>query len=181
MSDVVDKVWLTNMFEECGLTPEQAEGAANACLTRLLKRERPGIGVHRRSLVEHLIRDPLVSMNRILGKGDGGLPFVEDESRALSSAAFASLLSDTGLDPVVSMAFAKVVAEAYTPEDLYQPIWKGLGHDGKVDFDALRREDWSPVRQHFVELLPPDLRKTVQVPVQKPRARPPEGTKKSGE
>jgi hypothetical protein len=175
----VDKHWLTNMFEECGLTPEQAEQAANACLTRLLKRERPGIAVHRRSLVEHLIRDPLVSMNRILGRGDSGLPFVEDDSGELSPPAFASMLSDAGLDPVVSMAFAKVVAEAYTPEDLYQPIWNGLGHEGKVDFDALRREDWSPVRTHFADLLPPDLRATVQVPAQKPRARPPEGTKKA--
>jgi hypothetical protein len=175
----VDQRWLIDIFQECGLESAQAEQAAKTCLLRLLMRERPsGVGVERKSLVEHLIRDPLISMNRILGRGDGGLPLVEDETGALSVASIANILSDSGLDPVVSMAFAKVAAEAYSPDDFYQPLWKGLGHEGDVDYETLRREDWTPLRAQFADILPPDMRPTMQVRAQKPRAVPPPGTSK---
>lgn len=173
----LDKGWLTEIFVECGLEADQADRAADVCLSRLLQRERPGVGVERRSLVEHMVRDPLLSMNRILGKGDGGLPLLEEDSDGLSVAAVANILVDAGLDPVVSMAFAKVAAEAFTPDDFYRPLWKGLGHRGDVDYDVLRREDWTPLRAQFADLLPPDLRPTMQVPAQKPRAAPPGTTK----
>jgi len=88
---------------------------------------------------------------------------------------FSDVLGESGLDPVVSMAFAKVVVEAYEPTEIYQPIWSALGNEGDVDLDALRKADWTPLRREFPELsgtLPPDLEPTRQVPV-KPRAKPP--------
>lgn len=174
----MDQRWLIDIFEECGLETWQAEEAAKVCLKRLLMRERAGVGVERRSLVEHLIRDPLLSMNRILGRGDGGLPLIEDETGALSVAAVANVLADSGLDPVVSMAFAKVAAEAFAPDDIYRPLWKGLGHEGEIDYETLRREDWTPLRAQFADLLPPDMRPTMQVRAEKPRAVPPPGSTK---
>lgn len=172
----MDKRWLVELFEEVGLEPEQAERAADVTLERLLHRQRPPrAGQKRASLLSHLVRDPLVSVNRIVGRGDEGLPFVDPDTGKLSAAAFGDVLGDSGLDPVVSMAFAKVVVEAYEPKELYQPVWEGLGHEGDVDLEALRREDWTPIRRLFPELsgaLPPDLEPTRQVPV-KPKASPP--------
>ena len=88
-------------------------------------------------------------------------------------------MTEAGLDPVVSMAFAKVIEEAFTPKDLYQPVWEALGHKGPVDLDTLRREDWTPLRSQFPELvqIAIDEGATEQVPAVKPRARPPAGGK----
>jgi len=177
----VDKQWLRKMFLEAGLEAEQAQKASDQTTLRLLKRERPtrALEPKRRSILDNLVRDPLVSLNRIIGRGDAGLPFVDDTTQRLSSAAFSDVLTESGLDPVVSMAFAKVVEEAFTPQDLYQPIWEALGHSGPVDLDTLRREDWTPLRGEFPELVQVaiDEGATEQVRTVKPRARPPAGSK----
>ena len=175
----MDKTWLVAIYAECGLEADEVGPAADATLKRLLRRERPvGAAGPRRPLIEALIRDPLISMNRIVGRGDSGLPFVEEESGRLSTAAFGHVLGESGLDPVVAMAYAKVVTEAYEPQDLYQPIWAALGQSGAVDLDALRRLDWSPLRAQFPELggLHTDVTAVTQaaVPI-KPRAQPPAG------
>ncbi len=176
----MDKQWLTNMFTEAGLEPDQAQKAADETTLRLLQRERPTrVERRHRSILDNLVRDPLISLNRIVGRGDTGLPFVDDALGKLSAAAFSDVLSESGLDPVVSMAFAKVIEEAYTPHDLYQPVWDALGHEGAVDLETLRREDWTPLRAQFPELmsLPLEDRPTEQVRAVKPRARPPAGGK----
>lgn len=179
----MDKTWLLSMYQESGLEPDEAQAAADATLTRLLRRERPeGTETPRRPLIEALVRDPLISMNRIIGRGDAGLPFVDEESGRLSAPAFGHVLGETGLDPVVAMAYAKVVAEAFEASDLYQPVWVALDQTGPVDLDALRRLDWSPLRAQFPELqgLPTDVTAVTQaaVPV-KPRARPPAPARRS--
>ncbi len=175
---MVDKSWLVSMYEECGLEPDEARRATDATLKRMLRRERPeGSERPRRPLIEALVRDPLISMNRIIGRGDAGLPFLDDDEKRLSVAAFGHVFGESGLDPVVAMAYAKVVAEAYEPTDLYQSIWEALEQSGSVDLDALRRLDWSPLRQQFPELsaLHTDVTAVTQaaVPAVKPRARPP--------
>ena len=171
---VLDSQWLVDLFVEVGLEPDQAERAAEVTLKRLLRRQRPRAGAPRAgSLLQHLVRDPLVSVNRIIGRGDEGLPFIDPESGTLSTAAFSDVMSESGMDPVVSMAFAKVVTEAYEPTEVYQPVWTALGHAGDVDLEVLRREDWTPLRDAFPELLDgSDMQVTRKVAV-KPRARPP--------
>jgi hypothetical protein len=144
----VDKTFLVKIYEEVGLPTEQAERVAEETRLRMLRRERPrgSEGGAKRSLVDFLVRDPLVSMNRIIGRGDVGLPFYDDEMGQLSVVAFSSVMSDVGIDPVVALAYAKVVVEAFMPSDLYQPVWVALGREGAVDLDELRRMDWSPLR-----------------------------------
>jgi hypothetical protein len=144
----VEKTWLTKLYEDVGLPAEQAAKAADETLLRLLRRERPRIaGPQRRaSLVDFLVRDPLVSMNRIIGRGDVGLPFYDDDLQKLSVVAFSNVLGDIGIDPVVALAYSKVVVEAFEVGDLYGPLWKALGKTGPFDLDELRRMDWSPLR-----------------------------------
>jgi hypothetical protein len=168
------------MFLEAGLEAEQAQKASDQTTLRLLKRERPTrVERRQRSILDNLVRDPLVSLNRIIGRGDAGLPFVDDATGRLSAAAFSDVMTESGMDPVVSMAFAKVIEEAFTPRDLYQQVWEALGHSGDVDLEQLRREDWSSLRAQFPELVQRviDDGATEQVPVVKPRARPPAGGK----
>jgi hypothetical protein len=172
----VDKQWLKKMFVEAGLEADQAQKASDQTTLRLLKRERPTrIERKRPSILDNLVRDPLVSLNRIIGRGASGLPFVDDATGKLSAAAFSDVLTESGIDPIVSMAFAKVIEEAFTPRDLYQPIWEALGHEGAVDLDTLRREDWTALRSQFPELMPApvDDQATEQVRTVKPRAMPP--------
>ena len=175
----MDKTWLVAMYKECGLEPDEVEPAALATLRRMLRRERSdGAEGPKRPLIESLIRDPLISLNRIVGRGDAGLPFVDDDDGRLSAPAFGHVLGESGLDPVVAMAYAKVMAEAYEPKDLYQPIWEALGKPDTVDLDELRRLDWSPLRKQFPELraLHADVTAVTQTAVPaKPRARPPNG------
>ena len=174
----MDKSWLESMYLECGLEADEAGPAADATLKRLLRRERTeGGGGPRRPLIDALIRDPLISMNRIIGRGDTGLPFMDETGDQLSAPAFGHVLGESGLDPVVAMAYAKVVAEAYEPGDLYQPVWEALGQTGPVDLDALRRLDWSPLRASpDLKGLPTDVTAVTQAAVPtKPRARPPGG------
>ncbi len=170
----MDQGWIRELFVEIGLEPEEADRVAKACFLRLLKREdAPGSG-KRRSLLAHLVRDPMVSLNRIAGRGEEGLPFLDAESGRLSAAAFSHVMNEQGLDAVVSMAFAKVVTEAWEPQEFYQPVWEGLGHKGEVNLDDLRRSDWSPLRKQVPELadVTADEAATQQVRV-KPRARRP--------
>ena len=117
-----------------------------------------------------MVRDPLRSLTRIVGQGAASLPFVEEETEALSAAAFSDIFGDAGLDPVVAMAFAKVMVEAYGPADIYQPLWEALGHTGEVQLSELRKLDWAPIRELF-----PELVEQVRGPraSQKPRAQPP--------
>lgn len=165
------------MYRECGLEADEAGPAAEATLKRLLRRERPDGGEGpRRPLIESLVRDPLISMNRIIGRGDHGLPFVDEEAGRLSAPALGHVFAEVGMDPVVAMAYAKVVAEACEPRDFYQPIWQGLDQSGPVDLEVLRKLDWSPLRAKVPELqgLPKDVTAVTQAAVPaKPRARPP--------
>lgn len=143
----MDKTWLLKLYEDVGLPADQASKAADETLLRLLRRERPRIaGRDKRSLVDFLVRDPLVSMNRIIGRGDVGLPFYDDDLGKLSVVAFSNVLGDVGTDPVVALAYAKVVVEAFEVQDLYGPVWNALGKKGPVELDELRRMDWSPLR-----------------------------------
>jgi hypothetical protein len=143
----VNNSWLLRLYEDVGLTREQAQKAAEETRQRLLRRERPRkLGSTQRPLTEFLVRDPLISLNRIIGRGDEGLPFFDEESKQLSLIAFSSLLAEIGLDPVVALAFAKVVVEAWEPKDLYGPIWTALGQKGPLDLEALRRMDWTTLR-----------------------------------
>ncbi len=161
----MDEAWLFEVFKETGLAAEQAQTAAEATLQRLLKRKKAPPDRRGRKLVQFMVRDPLASMNRIVGKGDEGLPFVDPDTGGLSAAAFANVLSSGGVDPVVALAYAKVVVEAFEPSDIYQPIWAQLGHEGPVDLEVLRREDWTPLSASTDE----DEQATRQVAVQPPR------------
>ena len=170
----MDNRWLVEMFLEAGLEDEDSRKAADACIVRLLTRERPKRrDREKRALTDYLVRDPLVSLNRIIGRGEEGLPFVDAETRRLSSAMLGHTAAEAGLDPAVAIAYAKVVVEVYEPEHLYQPIWEGLGHSGPVDLEVLRHEDWSALKIHFADLIPSDQEQTVRVRV-KPKARPPQ-------
>lgn len=176
--DVVDTRWLVDLFTEAGLEPDQAEASARVALGRLLRRQRPARGVRRTAIVQHLVRDPLISVNRIIGRGDEGLPLYDPETGRLSVTGFSDVLAEAGLDPVVAMAFAKVVAEAFEPAQLFEPVWRALGEEGDVDLEALRRADWTPLREAFADELPADERPdfddmATQTVRAKPRARPP--------
>jgi hypothetical protein len=164
----VDNLWLLKLYEDVGLTHAQAERAAEETRQRLLRRERPRrISNPNRSLTEYLVRDPLISLNRIIGRGDEGLPFWDEDAGKLSLLAFSSLLSETELDPAVSLAFAKVVVEAWEPQDLYGPIWKELDQEGPLDLDKLRKLDWTPLRS---DVPPPsiEIRDTVVAVIEPP-------------
>lgn len=152
----LDPTWLTTTFRDAGLTSEQAERAGAATLRRLLRRQRKATAAlpHAR-FRSALTADPLVSVNRILGLGDGGLPFYDDHSRRLSEHDLTAVLGEIGLDSAVSLAFAKVVVEAVEPEVWFEPVWRALGCSGPVVLDELRRLDWSALRSEADRGLPP--------------------------
>lgn len=151
----LDTTYLERMFLEVGLTAEQADKARAVAERTLLRRQRPQRTTPRGQLREALLADPLVSVNRILGLGDGGLPFYDDDTGKLSELAFTTALADSGLDADVALGFAKVVVEAFTPQDLFNPIWRALDQDGEVDLRKLRQLDWSPLRGSIDIGLPP--------------------------
>lgn len=164
----VDKTWLNKMFEEAGLDPKRARQAARVVLERILRRDQGAVPAGRTSnLRGALVRDPMVSFNRIIGRGDGGLPFVDAEEGGLSPISLASAFTDAGIDPAVSTAYAKVVAAAFQPEDLYREVWKGLGKSGEVQLEELCSLDWTPLRSEFpdIRVLPSDQRSTEVVPI----------------
>ena len=147
--------WLEELFVEAGLTAEQAGKAAAVTARRLLRRERPVKRVFGARLRDSLLADPLVSVNRILGLGDTGLPFYDEDAGTLSEVAFTTALAESGLDADVALAFAKVVVEAFTPEQLFQPVWTALGQEGALDLNTLRQLDWSPLRGERLSGMPP--------------------------
>jgi len=148
----VDRRWLIRLFQEAGLEADQAEQAGQIALARMIRRERPRDAVQPvRRVTDFMVRDPLASLARIVGWSATGLPFV-DLDGSLSNAAVTDAFLRAGLDPIVAMAFARVVVEAYTARDFYQPLWEGLGHKGPVDLRALAQLDWSPLRAQFPEL-----------------------------
>lgn len=173
----MDRQWLIQLFEEAGLEAEDARKVADATLRRILHRKRKGLkgAQGQDSMAMNLIRDPLSSMSRIVGRDDEGLPFIDPDTGRLSVAAFGDIMNATGMDPAVSIAHAKVVAEAYDPEHLYEPVWRGLGHEEVFDIEALRRADWSSLRREFPDLvdMPFDRQATRPMVRAKPRARPP--------
>lgn len=164
----VDKHWLNRMFEEAGLDPKRSREAARVVLERILRRDQGSVPPARvANLRGALVRDPMVSFNRIIGRGDGGLPFVDAEDGGLSAISLASAFTDAGIDPAVSTAYAKVVAEAFTPEDLYREVWRGLGRTEDVRLDELCRMDWTPLRSEFpdIRIQPSDQGATEVVPI----------------
>lgn len=170
----MDKSWIKRIYQEVGLETDQATEAERRTLIRLLSRERPlpEIPKERRSISDYLVRDPLVSFNRIIGRGDSGLPFYDDEKNILSAPAFSTCMVEAGIDPVVAMAFSRVLEEAYTAEDFYSEIWKGLGFEGAVDLEVLRRADWTPLRHKFPELEAHMKKVAVKPKARRPARRP---------
>lgn len=152
----LDATWLTEMFVEAGLTPEQAEKAGTLALRRLLRRQRKAPESRPEPRFRSsLTADPLVSVNRILGLGDGGLPFYDERQQRISEVDLTTVLNEAGLEASVALAFAKVVAEATEPEDWFAPVWAALGKSGPVVLDELRRLDWSALRSDPDRGLPP--------------------------
>lgn len=145
--------WLVRMYLECGLEEEQAKEAATVTQIRLLKRQNSEKSPVRRlgsfALTQSLVRDPLVSFNRIVGLGTIDLPFYDGERGMLSLVAFASVLDEIGLEADVALAFAKVVVEAFDPEEFYLPIWNALGRTDPINLEELRRLDWTPLRENL--------------------------------
>lgn len=149
----VDVSWLLRIYGECGLSPENAQRCAEATVQRFALRRpdtTPAIGsdasirARRLRLKRAMVKDPLATLGRFIGpEGEGALPLVDRETLNLSEPAFAQTFIEAGLDPVVAMAYAKVVAFGFTPYDIYRPVWIGLGRSGPVDFGALARMDWS--------------------------------------
>lgn len=152
----LDATWLTEMFAEAGLSPDQARQAGAAALRRLLRRQRkapdPRSDARFRAV---LTADPLVSVNRILGLGDGGLPFYDERQQRVSEVDVTAVLTEIGLEPPVALRFAKVVVEATDPEAWFTPLWAALGREGPVVFEELRQLDWSALRSEADRGLPP--------------------------
>lgn len=143
----MDDAWLEAMYREAGLEPEEAKAAAAETLARLMAREhRPPGESSRRRITEALVQDPMSSVSRILGHGDLGLPFHDPETNRLSEIAVADAFAEVGMDPVVAMAYARVVVEMCEPADFYRPLWTGLGKRGEPDLGELARLDWTSLR-----------------------------------
>ncbi len=157
------------MYQECGLEAEHIEITATETLRRLVRREYvPPEEKSERPLIRSIVRDPWVSYGRIVGRGGADLPFVSEEEDKLSPAAFASVFMDAGMDPIVAMAFANVMVEAYGPKDFYSGLWKLLKLEGNYESQKLRAVDWQPLRDLYPDLLqvaPKDQDPTEQVPI----------------
>lgn len=155
----MDNSWLREIYLEAGFEPEQAERAAEATWTRLLRRETSSIVDRRpKRLVDVLVGDPMVSLNRIIGRGDEGLPYVDPETGELASFSLANTFHEAGLDRIVAQAYANVVVELVGAEGFYRPVWDALALPGSFDLEALRLADWSALRAGHPELegLPKD-------------------------
>ena len=139
------------MFLECGVDQENAHEAAKHTFNRLItrkSRKQSKDGHKGLNLRAAMVKDPLVSFQRITGSGTSALPFYDDENNVLSAAELTFVLRDAGLTTDVALAFAKVMVEVFTPEELYQPIWEALkGKQNPIDWNELRRADWSPLRE----------------------------------
>ncbi|MBI4816098.1 MAG: hypothetical protein HY791_07570 [Deltaproteobacteria bacterium] len=120
------------LFEEIGLEPPDAARSAERAFRTMLGTwptvsPAPTQGV-------------LGSVSRLLGLR--GVPFLDPE-RKLELVAFARVLSESGLRMDVALAFAKVMVEAYSAEDLYEPVWAALGQGGPIDWSKLPKLDVS--------------------------------------
>jgi hypothetical protein len=121
----------------------------------LVRRQRPpktptGLGFR-----GALTADPLVSVNRILGLGDGGLPFFDDLLGRLSEVDFALVFGEAGLGPETAIARAKLVVEAHSAQDIFLPVWRALGQAGPLELETLRRLDWTALRKSGDDGRPP--------------------------
>lgn len=151
----VDASWLLRIYGECGLSAEDARRCADATIRRFCLRKPdtsdpklhdPSVKARRLRIRQALIKDPWASLGRFIGPGtDAALPLIDRETGTLSEPALAQTFAEAGLDPVVAMAYAKVVAFGFTPYDLYRPIWMALGRPGPIDFATLARIDWSSI------------------------------------
>ena len=89
-----DVGWLADLYLDCGLDEEQARSAAELTRIRLATR---ALGFHynrpkgRTFLAPHLLKEPLSSFNRIVGKAEYELPMYDDEAQSLSVVAVASV------------------------------------------------------------------------------------------
>lgn len=152
----LEATWLTEMFAEAGLPAEQAERAGSAAMRRLLRRQRKSPDARPDARFRTVLTaDPLVSVNRILGLGDGGLPFYDDGTGRVSEVDVISVLTEIGLEATVALGFAKVLVEGTDPEQWYLPLWRALGHRGPLDIEELSRLDWSALRSEPDRGLPP--------------------------
>ncbi len=142
----MDPTWVEEVFLEAGLEPEVAGPAAHLTVARLLAPRRPRSERGRVRIIDALVKDPTHSVARILGEGDLGLPFHDPGTGRLSAAALAGVFAEVGEDPVVAMAFARVVVEACDPGEFYRPLWEGLGRTDELDLAALARLDFAPLR-----------------------------------
>lgn len=136
---------------EAELAPEEAERAAKEAWTRI-RGPRPqseGLGeatvfggwtwTAPRSFREALASDPQGSIARIVS-GAPELPFIDRSTGELSVVGFAELFATVGVDPVVSMACARVVVEMHSAESFYAPVWRALGRKDALDFETLAAE-----------------------------------------
>ena len=146
----LDVGWLADLFVECGLDDAQARSAAEVTRVRLATRAlgfRYNRPKGRTFLAPHLLKDPLSSFNRIVGKAEYEIPMYDDATGQLSVVAVASVLREIGLEVDVALAFARVVVEVASVSDFFQPVWAFLGGSGDVDLTALRKMDWAPLRR----------------------------------
>ena len=162
----VEKVPFEEVFVEAGLQPEVAARAAEETVARLLARE-PSLEAGTAAdggFASALVKNPMLSVSRILREDDIQLPLYDPGTRRVSAASMMQVLIEAGLEPAVAMAFSRVVVELCEPEDFYRPVWKALGRTDEVDLRTLARLDWSVLRTE----------RTVRVPVKKPKRPNPE-------
>lgn len=140
----MDTTWLNGLFVEAGLEPDEAAAASARLVGRWQARHRPSPKA--RSLLSGVSRDPMASFERLTTEHlDGAVPLVDPRGPSWAVGSVARLFEDAGLDPVVAMAYAKVMVEMYEVEDLYGPLWRALGRTGAVDIEALAQLDWTSV------------------------------------
>ena len=152
---MLDRKYLGQIFRDVGLSAQEADSASVIALRRLVRRQRPPKAPAGLGFRGALTADPLVSVNRILGLGDGGLPFYDDLNARLSEVDFALVLGEAGLAPDAAIQHAKHVVERSSPEAIFGPVWRALGETGALDLEALRRLDWSPLRSGGDDGRPP--------------------------
>ena len=111
-------------------------------------------GVQPAPIVRSLVRDPLQSVARILGRGDVGLPYHDAEINQLSVASITETLEGIGMEPVVAVAYARVFVEICDPPTFFAPLWEALGGEGPVNLEELARMDWSPLRSEQTMQVP---------------------------
>lgn len=149
----MEKTWLNTILLEAGMDPDPAEAARDELWIRLIRRDSISVAMPKeRRLIYAMARDPMVSLNRIIGRGDEGLPFFDAETRRLSETTLANALNDAGVELREALALAKKVVAKVEPLDFYRPVWKALGFEGEVELETLRLADWTSLRAGVKEL-----------------------------